>query len=525
METTVSKEELDGIEPAVYNRRWTILGALCFALLGVMLANSSMSIALPQMSVDLGLSQLTMTWMVNIYALLFASLLFLAGAIGDRYGRKLALQIGSAIFAVSALYAAVFAQTGAELIAARALMGIGSAFVMPTTLSIVNNVFPRKQRARAIAVWSAIAGVGMMLGSVVSGILLEYFTWHSLFYLSVSIAGIGLLINQFIVPESHDKDENGIDWLGGVLIATGIFGIVYGITEAPSLGFGDTWVALGLIGGAIATIAFVLWELRAKSPLLDMSLFKSRGFSVSWVALTLTFLAMAGVFFSISQLTQLILGFTPLESSLAMMPLMIPMLILSPLMPTIVKKFGARATMTTGLLMVAVAFVIMTTWTADMTYWHLLGVMVLIMSGISATTTPGTNILMASVPRERSGMGSAANDLTRELGAVLGVAVLGSVISSVYTNNIAETAGKFTGEVSHAIESSLAVALQVLEAAGPQAAALIHDAEVAWMGALSNAALIAAGIMFVAAAIAFVALPKQTEETEAETPENAPKEA
>ena len=220
------EEDLDGIRPEIYRRRWPILFTLCFALLGVMLANSSMSIALPQMSVDLGLTQLSMTWLVNIYALLFASLLFLAGAIGDRYGRKLALQVGSAIFAGSALYAAVFAQTGAELIAARAMMGIGSAFIMPTTLSIVNNAFPRGQRARAIAIWSAVSGLGMMLGSVVSGILLEFFTWHALFYLSVGIAGFGLLLNHFIVIETHDKDEHSIDWLGGVLVALGIFGIV-----------------------------------------------------------------------------------------------------------------------------------------------------------------------------------------------------------------------------------------------------------------------------------------------------------
>ena len=502
------EEDLDGIRPEIYRRRWQILFTLCFALLGVMLANSSMSIALPQMSVDLGLTQLSMTWLVNIYALLFASLLFLAGAIGDRYGRKLALQVGSAIFAGSALYAAVFAQTGAELIAARAMMGIGSAFIMPTTLSIVNNAFPRGQRARAIAIWSAVSGIGMMLGSVVSGILLEFFTWHALFYLSVGIAGFGLLLNHFIVIETHDKDEHSIDWLGGVLVALGIFGIVYGITEAPAEGVLNPWVALGLIGGLGATAAFVWWELRAASPLLDMSLFKSRGFSVSWVALTLTFLAMAGVFFSISQLIQLILGMSPLESSLAMIPLMLPMMIISPLMPNVVKKYGARATMTGGLLLVAIAFVIMSTWTVDMTYWHLAIVMWLIVGGISATTVPGTETLMSSVPRERSGMGSAANDLTRELGAVLGVAVLGSVLSSAYSKNIAETASHFTGEISSAIEGSLAAALHALQVAGPQAAQFVVAAETAWMDALSLSAMIAAGIMFVAAAITYLALPK-----------------
>ncbi len=503
-----SKKELDGIDPDIYARRWFILGTLCFALLGVMLANSSMSIGLPQMAVDLGLDQLTMTWIVNIYSLLFASLLFIAGAVGDRYGRKLALQAGSAIFAASALYAAAFAHTGTELVIARAFMGVGGALVMPTTLSIVNNAFPKKQRARAIAIWSAVSGVGMMLGSIVSGILLEYFSWHSLFYLSVVVAGGGLVLNQFVVRESADKEAHDVDWIGGLLVAVGIFGVVYGITEAPSQGLRDLWVATGLIGGLLAIAGFVAWELKARSPLLDMNLFKNKGFSVSALSLTLTFLAMAGVFFSISQLQQLILGMTPLESSLSMLPLMVPMLILSPLMPTVVKRFGARLTMSAGLMLVAVAFLVMSTWTAEMTYWNLLGVMVMIMAGISAAMTPGTNILMASVPRERSGMGSAANDLTRELGAVLGVAVLGSILSSAYSQNIASTVGKLSGDLATALDTSLATALYALQSAGPRATYLIDAAKDAWMGALSQAALVAAAVILMAAIIAFFALPK-----------------
>ena len=224
------EKDLDGIDPVTYHRRWWILGTLCLTLLGVMLANSSLNMALPMMAKDLSLGQLELTWVVNVYTLVFASLLFIAGAVGDRYGRKLAMQIGLAVFTAGSLYAGFLAQTGTELIISRIVMGIGASFVMPTTLSIINNTFPKKERARAVAIWGAVAGIGMMFGSVISGILLEHFTWHSLFYFSAVIAIIGLVANQYLAHESKDEKESPVDWLGGVFSAVGIFGLVYGVT-------------------------------------------------------------------------------------------------------------------------------------------------------------------------------------------------------------------------------------------------------------------------------------------------------
>lgn len=500
--------DLEGIDPVVYKRRWWTLAALCLTLIGVMLANSSLNMALPLLSADLNLGQLELTWIVNIYTLIFASLLFIAGAAGDRYGRKLAMQIGLAIFTVGSVYAGLLAQTGTELIVARLIMGLGGALVMPTTLSIINNTFPTGERARAVAIWSAVAGVGMMIGSVISGLLLEFFTWHSLFYFSATVAVIGFVANQYLSQESRDEEETPVDWVGGILAAIGIFGIVYGVTEAPSEGMADTGVLVGILGGLFATCLFVLWQLRSAAPTLDVRLFKDRAFTIASLTLTLTFLAMAGVFFSMSQLMQLILGFTALESSLSMIPLMLPMMILSPYVPNIVAKFGARLTISIGLMAVTLAFVSMSFWTADMTYWHLFGTMIVMMLGISAAMTPGTNILMASVPRNRSGMGSAMNDTTRELGGALGVAILGAILGSVYESKIADTAANFTGPVRQGLESSLAVALEVAESLGPAAAGVADAAKAAWMSGMSSAALVAAVIIFACAILAFIGLPK-----------------
>ncbi len=507
-------KDLEGIDPVTYHRRWWILSTLCITLLGVMLANSSLNMALPMMATDLSLSQLELTWVVNVYTLVFASLLFIAGAVGDRYGRKLAMQVGLAIFTGGSLYAGFIAQTGTELIISRVIMGIGGAFVMPTTLSIINNTFPTKERARAVAIWSAVAGVGMMFGSVISGVLLEHFTWHSLFYFSGAIAIIGLVANQYLAHESRDEKESPVDWLGGLLSAVGIFGIVYGITEAPSAGITDRTVAFSLIGGIISAIAFVAWELRVKSPMLDMKLFKNRGFAVSSLVLTLVFLAMSGVFFSMSQLMQLVMGYTPLESSLLTVPLMLPMMFISPLVPNVVKNIGARTTISTGLVLTAIAFVIMSYWTRDLTYWQLFGTMIIMMLGITFAMTPGTTILMASVPRNRSGMGSAMNDTTRELGSALGVAVLGAVLSATYEDKIRDTASQFAGPIKDGLESSLAVALKVAEKLGPAADYISKSAMDAFMAGMSQASIVAATIIFISAAIAFIGLPKHTKKND-----------
>lgn len=510
---SAGKDDLDGIKPEVFKRRWLILIAMCIAELGVMLANSSLNLALPELSIDLSLQQSDLTWIVNIYTLVFASFLFIAGALGDRYDRKRALQIGLVIFMIGSLYATFLASSSMELILSRAVMGIGGALVLPTTLSIINASFPRKQRPQAVAIWSAVAGIGMMIGSVIGGIILEFSTWHSLFMFTAIVAGISLAYNHFVVLPSRDEEQRPIDWLGGVLTVIGIFGLVYGITEAPENGMLDPGVLAGLIIGSLAIIMFIIWEKRIKYPMLDMKLFTNKAFSVSSITLTVVFLALIGVFFSMSQIQQLILGFTPLEASLAMIPIMLPMIIVTPFVPRIVTKLGSRLTVSAGLLITASAFMLMSIfWTADMTYWHLLFVGLVMIAGISIAMTPGTNILMASVPRNRSGMGSAMNDTTRELGGALGVAILGSILASVYKNEIADTAAKFSGEIRVGLESSLAVALQVGEKLGPMGESVIEASKTAWMSGIEMAALVSALLLFASAVAAFVFLPKKNEE-------------
>lgn len=513
MSKNTNEVDMDGIAPSIFHRRWKILATLCASLLVAMLANSSLNLALPIMAKELELTSLDLTWIVDIYPLIFASLLFTAAAVADRYGRKLIMQIGLVIFLVATVYAGFFADTGTELIIARAIMGIGGAMVMPTTLSIIENIFPRRERARAIAVWSGIAGGGVALGSIASGFLLEHFSWESVFIFSAAIGLIGLIFNQWLTPESRDERQTPIDWLGGGLSFVGILGLVYGIIEAPSHGFGGDVIA-ALIVGVLGLTMFVWRQLSTKHPMLDVRLFKSRVFTISSLSIMLVFFALMGIFFSISQLFQLVMDYGALESSLRLLPIMLVMMVLSPFVPSIVKKIGVRWTMSFGLLMVSLGFVLMSLWPTIPTYWEVLGSMAVMMFGMALAMTPSTNLLMSAVPKNRAGMGSATNDTTRELGGALGIAVLGAILSSIYADEIIANLQGLPQQVIETAESSLGGALAVGEQMGVAGLPIIEAAKVAWMNGLSQSMVVAAILVAIAAIIAAVWLPHRHEENE-----------
>ena len=500
-------DPLDGIAPAIYNRRWQILATLCASLLLVMLGNSSLNLALPTMAEQLNLSTLDLTWVVDIYSLIFASLLFTTSSIADRWGRKTIMQIGLLVFLAGTVYAGFFAQTGFEVIVSRAVMGLGGAMVMPTTLSIINNVFPRRERAKAIAIWSGIAGGGVALGSVASGFLLEHYSWESVFIFSAAVGAIGIVFNQVLTPNSHDENHTPIDWPSGALSVIGLLGLVYGIIESPSNGFFAPDVLTSMIVGISALAAFIWRQFKLEHPMLDMELFKHPAFSISALAVTLTFFALMGIFFSMSQLFQLIMGYGALESSLRMLPLMMLMMITAPMVPSIVKKFGTRWTVSSGLLLVAAAFAIMSRWPVEVSYGHVVGSMIIMMTGMALTMTPATNMMMSAVPRNRAGMGSAMNDTTRELGGALGIAVLGSVLGSVYSQQIADAVTNLPEQARQAAEGSLTGALMLAESLGPAGDTIVGAAKEAWMHGLSQSMLIAAGIVLIAAVAAGIWLP------------------
>ncbi len=504
---TVEHAAAEGIDESVFRRRWTILFVLLASLVAVILANSSLNLALPSLARDLHATQLQLTWTVEAFAVVFASLLILASAIGDRIGRARCMQFGLAAYVLAAIYAAFLATSPGDVIGARAVMGVGAAFVMPNTLSIVNVVFPSRERPRAIAIWAAVAGSGIILGGIAAGLLLEQFSWHSIFVLSAIIGVAALVGNILLVPNSSDAQHTPIDWLGGVLVTTALVGLVYGMMEAPDQGFSAPAV-LGALGvGVVALAAFIVWEMRSSHPLLDMRLFRDPAFGVAALAITLAFFAMLDAFFGNSQVFQLVLGLSPVTSALGFVPIMLPMVVLAPYIPRVVDRIGTRWTVAPGLGLVAVGFVLMSLWPHHPSYVQVAGAMIVLIIGMAFTMTPATSMLMSAVPRNRSGMGSAMNNTTRQLGGALGIAVLGSLVSSGYTRMMADPVSALPEAQQDLAQGSLAGALQVADQLGLAGAALRDAAQSAYMTASSRSMLIGAVITVAAAVVAAVGMP------------------
>ncbi|MGD9995411.1 MAG: DHA2 family efflux MFS transporter permease subunit [Ilumatobacteraceae bacterium] len=505
-------EALDQIPPDVYRRRWGILGVLCTSLLIIVIGNTSLNVALPAMSESLGLTNSQQQWVVDAYSLVFAGLLFTAGTLGDRFGRKGFMQAGVLLFLLGSLYATFLADSAAGVIVSRAVMGMGGALVMPATLSILVNCFPAHERAKAIAIWAGIAGGGGAVGLVLGGWLIEHFWWGSAFAINIPVTVIALVLGALLVPSSRDRHPQRLDPVGAILSMAGLGVFVYGLIEAPHWGWASTATGAVLGGGVVLLAVFVLWEMHTSSPMLDIGLFKNSRFSVSSLGMMLVFLTMFGFFFVVSQLFQLVLGYGPFESGLRMLPIMPLMIVAAPASAALVPRLGARVVVSAGMMLTALGVLILSMLDAGSGYDHVLAGMFPMAIGMGLTMSPMTELIMSSVPRDRAGVGSAMNDTTREVGTTLGVAILGSILSSGYSSQLGDATAQLPPGGEEAVRGSLAGALgtaQQLSASGRTAEAqqLVDAAKDAWAHGLQLSMTIGAGIVLVAAVMAARFLP------------------
>lgn len=499
---------------SVYQRRWWILAVLCLSLLIVMVGNTALNVALPILSEELKATNSQLQWLVDSYSIVFAGFLFMAGALGDRFGRKGILQLGLALFAGATLFAGFGANSANELIAARAVMGLAGAMIMPATLSILTNVFPNNERAKAIALWAGISGAGTAIGPLLTGFVLEHYSWHSAFLVSLPLIVIALISGAILIPKSSDPNHTKIDIPGSVLSVVGLVAIVYAIIEAPHNGWlsFDTLSIFGL--GAAAMGLFVWWELKTKHPMLDVRLFKIKAFGVSALVLTLVFFALMGMFFNMSQLTQLVWGYSPLEAALKMLPMSAAIVVSSIMSPKLVQKFGKRKVVGSGMLIVALGVLLLSTLGIDVNYGMFVLAMCTAAFGMGIAMSPTTDLMMSAVPRSRAGMGSATNDTTRELGGSLGVAILGSLLAAQYSEKIIPAVSQLPQQAQVVAESSLAGALRVAQMLPPQiGGALSNAAKTAWLDGYSHSLIVGAIVIAASATIAFKWLPNQSEES------------
>jgi len=418
-----------------YARRWWTLAVLCLSLLIVFGGNSTLNVALPTLARDLGASESQLQWVVASYSLVFAGLLFTSGALGDRFGRKGALQLGLAIFFLASLVASQATST-TQVIVCRAVMGVGAAFIMPSTLSILVNVFPARERAKAIAIWAATVGIAGSIGPVITGYVLVHFWFGAAFLVYLPVIALAFVGGWFFVPKSRDPHEARLDPIGALLSIAGVSTLVFALIQAPDVGWLAPVTLAAFAFAALVLVAFVFWELHTDEPMLDMSFFRNPAFSVGSGSMLLVFLAMYGVMFLMTQYFQLVLGYSPLGAALRLLPMAMIMLVVAPFTPRITARFGANRAVSFGMALIAVGFALFSQLDLHTPMWFCLLALTPLMTGISMSMSPMTAAIMSAVPERRAGAGSAMNDATRELGAALGIAVLGSIAASQYSSSL-----------------------------------------------------------------------------------------
>ena len=477
--------------PAGHPRRWYVLGVLIISLLVVVLDNTVLNVALKTISDPhhgLGASQSQLEWAINSYTLVFAGLLFTAGILADRTGRRITLIVGLAIFGIASL-ASAYAQSPNQLIGARALMGLGAAAVMPATLSIIANVFDPKERPRAIGIWAGAVGLGVAIGPLVGGLLLQHFWYGSVFLINVPIVIIGIVLLLVIVPESRDPKPGRIDVLGVVLSVIGLSLLTYGVIKGGDDGFGAPLAWGSLVVAVVVLVAFALWERRVAFPSLDIRLFGNRQFSASTGVIGLIFFAAMGSMFFGAFYLQLVRGYGPLASGAVLVPFALGQIIFAPRSAAAVKRFGPKAVSTVGLFLVALSQAVWIIVGDSTPIWIVGFAFFLAGVGMANVMPPATEAIMASLPREKAGVGSAVSNTVRQLGGALGVAALGAVLSSVYRGHLGSATAGLPAQAAEAATKDISGAHAVGEAIGPSGASLIAQANEAFINALHYAAV------------------------------------
>jgi EmrB/QacA subfamily drug resistance transporter len=495
-----------------YDRRWWTLLILSTALLVISLDNTILNVALPTIERELDAASGQLQWIVDSYTLVFAGLLLTMGALGDRFSRRGALVAGLTIFGGASL-ASAFAESANMLIATRALMGIGGALIMPTTLSILTNVFPAEERPKAIGIWAAVAGLGVGLGPAAGGFLLEQLDWTAVFLINVPIVIAALAATPKLVPDSRDPKQARLDPLGALLSTAGLGVLTAAIIEAPDRGWTNGLIVAGFGAAAVVLAAFVIWELRTASPMLDVRLFRIRRFSGASFSIALVFFALFGAIYFLTQYLQGVLDYTPFEAGIRMLPVAGGLIVGGPLSAKLASRFGTRAVVASGLTVVATALLLLSGAETDSGYSLVASSLVLLGFGMGATMAPATESIMSSVPLGNAGVGSAMNDTVRMVGGTLGVAILGSLLSSSYGADMEPAVKSLPEPAADAASDSLGHASGIAAQIGGGAGrALSNAAETAFTTAMSTSLTVAAATALAGAVLALAVLPGPSRE-------------
>ncbi|MGV9890871.1 MFS transporter [Streptomyces sp. NPDC003395] len=471
----VKNEPVERME-GPYPRRWWALLVLCLSLLIIVMANTALTVAAPDMTRDLGLSSADLQWVIDGYTVPYAALMLLLGAIGDKYSRRGALVLGLLVFGGGAV-AGYLAGSAGAVIAARAVMGVGAALIMPATLSLLAATFPRRERAKAITLWTATAGLAIAAGPVVAGALLRDHGWASTFLINVPIAAVAIVAAFVLVPPSKAGHHDRIDYVGGLLSVIWTGALVYMIIEGPHFGWGAKAVTAAVVAG-VGLIAFVLWELRHPRPILDVRRFTERRFAGSNLAVALFFLAVFGAFYYLTQHLQFVLGYDALDTGVRMLPLAGAVFVGSALTGYLTPRVGMKWTVSAGMVGGTAALALLTRVDAGSSYGDFVAPLIILGLAIGLALSPCTDAIMGSFPEAELGVGGAVNDTSLELGGSLGIAILGSLLGTSYSDHLADATrgGRLPADALATAQDSVGAGYAVAQGIGDKARALAEQA-------------------------------------------------
>ncbi|MGI5237656.1 MFS transporter [Dactylosporangium sp. CA-139066] len=497
-----------------YPRRWAALAVLSLTLVAVTLDNSVLNTALPSLAHALSAGTADLQWITDAYTLVFASALILAGTLGARLGSRNALLGGLAVFGGGSAIAAL-SDSPAQLIAWRAVMGLGAAFVMPATLAIITRIFPPVERPKAFGAWSAAAGIGVLIGPVTGGALLEHFSWSSAFWINVPLVAFAIGAVFAVVPTVPAVRGGRLDLLGAVLSTAAVAALVDAVIQAPARGWTGAVTLAEFAAAAVLVLVFVLWQRRAASPLVRLDLFANRTFAVAALSLAVVFFVLFGTLFELSQYLQLVHGYTPLVAGLGAMPFAVAMAATSATSPLITRRLGVRGTLALGLFLATVGLLELATTDVHTAFWRVAVGTAVIGLGMGMMMAPASLQISGSVPPQYASMASALNSVIRELGGVLGIAVLGTVVSSAYRSAVGTDLGPAHDDLptAHGMAATLPA---------PAARQVIEVADKAFTDAMDRGALIAAGIALLMALAVLVVRPRRVATPASEVPAAEP---
>ncbi|MHB1104749.1 MAG: MFS transporter [Lutibacter sp.] len=487
-----TREPINEKEPTHLRK---ILISVCIALMAVIASVSGLNVAQPMLAIEFNASQNTVLWMINIYTLTLAALLLPLGALGDRKGRKKMLLAGLVIFGAASALSAV-ATSATMMLAARLFTGIGAALIMPVTLAVITSTFPKEERSKAIGIWTGVAGGGGILGMYLSALLVDVANWRWLFLLPVVLAMVSIFMTIRFVPNSVEKTTHRFDIVGSLLSVLATVGIIYALHEAPALGWNEPMVLVSLIIGIAGIIGFISWELRHKAPLLDIRLFRERSLSSGSISLLTVFGVQAGIFIVLFPFFQGVLGWSGLRSTLAMMPMALLMMVSSGLAPKLAFRIGSKYTMALGIALGAIGAMLMAVFvSAETGYLSVLPGLIIMGLGMGFSMTPSTEAITSSLPTDRQGVASALNDITRELGTALGVALLGPLVTAGYSAAVGAKLQGFSSDVIATAKEGLAHAQAIAPSTGNQADMLIRVARESFVIGWQQAMWVGACVM------------------------------